>query len=105
MIRTILSRFIGTVGMFSAVLLFLAVLALSNTSPESSTTCSSRDCQQMSRPADIPLPATTERAYFGVGCFWAPDGQFPAQTGVLRTRVGYAGGVKPNPTYKNMCVQ
>ena len=56
------------------------------------------------RPTDIPLPKLLERTYFGVGCFWGPDGQFPGLHGVYRTRVGYAGGTKPNPTYRNMRV-
>jgi peptide methionine sulfoxide reductase MsrA len=56
------------------------------------------------KPAEIALPSVTAKAYFGLGCFWAPDGQFPAEEGVLRTRVGYAGGEKKNPTYRNMYV-
>lgn len=44
-----------------------------------------------------------ERATFSMACFWAPEAIFGLQTGVLRTRVGYAGlGTMPNPTYKNM---
>jgi len=54
------------------------------------------------KPADIALPNGTAKAYFGLGCFWAPDGQFPAEDGVLRTRVGYAGGAKKDPTYRNI---
>ena len=42
---------------------------------------------------------TTETATFGIGCFWGPDAQFGAVDGVIRTRVGYAGGTKLNPTY------
>lgn len=41
----------------------------------------------------------TETATFGLGCFWGPDAQFGAMAGVVRTRVGYAGGTKPDPTY------
>lgn len=42
----------------------------------------------------------TETATFGLGCFWGPDTSFGAVKGVVRTRVGYAGGSKVNPTYK-----
>lgn len=42
------------------------------------------------------------RATFGMGCFWAGDCLFGATQGVLRTSVGYAGGDKDKPTYKNM---
>lgn len=41
----------------------------------------------------------TEQATFGTGCFWGPDAAFGALDGVIRTRVGYAGGTKPDPTY------
>lgn len=43
-----------------------------------------------------------KKATFGMGCFWANDALFGAQKGVLRTRVGYAGGATLNPVYKKM---
>jgi len=43
-----------------------------------------------------------EKAAFGMECFWGPDGLFGAQEGVIRTRVGYAGGDKENPTYQDL---
>ncbi len=46
-----------------------------------------------------PDPAETETATFGLGCFWGPDARFGAMDGVVRTRVGYAGGTDPNPSY------
>lgn len=39
---------------------------------------------------------------FGMGCFWGPDALFGAYEGVIKTRVGYAGGAKENPTYKDI---
>lgn len=38
----------------------------------------------------------------GMGCFWTPEALFGQLEGVLRTRVGYAGGTQPNPSYKNL---
>ena len=43
--------------------------------------------------------AETATATFGTGCFWGPDAQFGAIDGVVRTRVGYAGGTEIDPTY------
>jgi len=43
-----------------------------------------------------------ERATFGMNCFWAPEAIFGCTEGVLRTRVGYAGGTILNPTYERM---
>ncbi len=49
-----------------------------------------------------PAPATTETATFALGCFWGPDATFGALPGVVRTRVGYAGGSTPDPTYHDI---
>lgn len=49
--------------------------------------------------SDALDPGETETATFGLGCFWGPDKQFGAMDGVVRTRVGYAGGTIRDPTY------
>ena len=63
----------------------------------------------MTDPASIsdfdesaPSPADTETATFALGCFWGPDATFGARAGVVRTRVGYAGGEMPDPTYHDL---
>ncbi|OCT16599.1 peptide methionine sulfoxide reductase [Paenibacillus pectinilyticus] len=38
----------------------------------------------------------------GMGCFWSPDALFGQMPGVVRTRVGYAGGTTSGPTYRNL---
>jgi len=43
-----------------------------------------------------------EHATFGMSWFWFPEAQFGCVPGVIRTRVGYAGGVSTNPTYSRM---
>lgn len=53
-------------------------------------------------PVDQQQPEKTETASFAMGCFWGPDGLFGSMEGVVRTRVGYAGGSTENPTYQNM---
>lgn len=49
-----------------------------------------------------PAPDDTETATFALGCFWGPDAEFGALPGVVRTRVGYAGGSSPDPTYHDV---
>jgi peptide-methionine (S)-S-oxide reductase len=48
---------------------------------------------------DAPGPEATETATVALGCFWGPDARFGALEGVVRTRVGYAGGSRPDPSY------
>ncbi len=50
-----------------------------------------------------PFPVGLERAVFGMGCFWGAEKAFWALPGVHTTAVGYAGGLTPNPTYKEVC--
>ncbi|NHN32484.1 peptide-methionine (S)-S-oxide reductase [Paenibacillus sp. S3N08] len=37
-----------------------------------------------------------------MGCFWSPEALFGQLPGVIRTRVGYAGGTTIHPTYRQM---
>lgn len=52
-----------------------------------------------------PVPAGMEEAMFGMGCFWGVERKFYQHPGVWLTMVGYAGGITPNPTYKETCTQ
>lgn len=42
------------------------------------------------------------RASFGMQCFWGAEALFGSLPGVQTTRVGYAGGSSPSPTYRNL---
>ncbi|MDH5345368.1 MAG: peptide-methionine (S)-S-oxide reductase MsrA, partial [Gammaproteobacteria bacterium] len=44
-----------------------------------------------------------EQAVFGMGCFWGAERKFWQTPGVYSTAVGYAGGSKPDATYKEVC--
>jgi peptide-methionine (S)-S-oxide reductase len=54
-------------------------------------------------PISPPFPDGTERAIFGLGCFWGAEKIFWQAPGVYTTAVGYAGGFTPNPTYEEVC--
>ncbi len=50
-----------------------------------------------------PFPEGMEIASFGLGCFWGAEKAFWNLAGVYSTSVGYAQGLTPNPTYKEVC--
>ena len=49
-----------------------------------------------------PFPEGQEVAVFGLGCFWGAERRFWQTAGVVTTAVGYAGGITPNPTYREV---
>jgi peptide-methionine (S)-S-oxide reductase len=54
-------------------------------------------------PLEPPFPEGMQRALFGLGCFWGAEKKFWQKSGVFTTAVGYAAGVTPNPTYREVC--
>jgi len=50
-----------------------------------------------------PAPAGTRLALFGMGCFWGAEKKFWQMPGVVSTAVGYAAGLTPNPSYREVC--
>ncbi len=55
-------------------------------------------------PLKGPYPAGSERALFGLGCFWGAERKFwQLGEGIFITASGYAGGETPNPTYEEVC--
>ena len=51
----------------------------------------------------LPVPAETEIAVLGGGCFWCIEAIFLEVRGVLRVESGYSGGVEPEPSYEQVC--
>ncbi len=43
-----------------------------------------------------------QTAYFASGCFWCVEAIFESLKGVKEVYSGYAGGIKENPTYKEV---
>jgi len=49
------------------------------------------------------LKDNEQEIFFGCGCFWGAEKGFWRLPGIISTAVGYAGGEKENPTYKDVC--
>jgi peptide methionine sulfoxide reductase msrA/msrB len=54
-------------------------------------------------PAKAAQTATRETAIFASGCFWGTEYFLQKVPGVLETTVGYTGGNRKNPTYREIC--
>jgi peptide-methionine (S)-S-oxide reductase len=54
-------------------------------------------------PLEGPFPSSYHKAVFGLGCFWGAERKFWQLPGVFTTAVGYAAGLTPNPTYREVC--
>ena len=44
-----------------------------------------------------------KKAIFASGCFWGTEYYMQKAKGVVSTEVGFIGGTKDNPTYKEVC--
>jgi peptide-methionine (S)-S-oxide reductase len=53
--------------------------------------------------SDKPMPAITDTAVFGGGCFWCIEAVYDRIEGVISVEAGYAGGTVENPTYEQVC--
>ena len=51
----------------------------------------------------INLKDNEEEILFGCGCFWGAEKGFWRLPGIISTAVGYAGGEKKNPSYREVC--
>ncbi len=54
-------------------------------------------------PLKAPFPEGMQQAVFALGCFWGAERRFWETEGVYSTAVGYAGGLTPNPDYREVC--
>lgn len=48
-----------------------------------------------------PAAAALKTAVFAGGCFWSAEHDIEGTPGVVKVVVGYAGGVRPDPTYED----
>jgi peptide-methionine (S)-S-oxide reductase len=54
-------------------------------------------------PLQPPFPEHMQQVIFGLGCFWGAERKFWQTEGVYTTAAGYAAGVTPNPSYREVC--
>ena len=44
-----------------------------------------------------------EIAILGLGCFWSPEIKFSKLEGIIKTEVGYCGGLNSQTSYREVC--
>ncbi len=54
-------------------------------------------------PLKPPFPEHLQQVIFGLGCFWGAERKFWQTEGVYTTAAGYAAGITPNPSYREVC--
>lgn len=54
-------------------------------------------------PLQSDPPPGMQLAMLGMGCFWGVERKFWQAPGIWLSMVGYAGGLTPNPTYREVC--
>lgn len=47
--------------------------------------------------------SNSETATLGGGCFWCLEAVYDEMEGIISVESGYMGGMKPNPTYQEVC--
>lgn len=80
--------------------LHLLLFACSPSNSDSRSTPESQ-VRTVSSPSSTEL-AGSDTATFAGGCFWCTEAIFERTAGVVDVVSGYAGGTKPNPTYKEV---
>ncbi len=70
---------------------------------ESYTDKNTRHCVNSISLTFEPVMPNTARAIFASGCFWGTEYYLSKVEGVRSTTVGYTGGHKEKPTYKEVC--
>lgn len=70
----------------------------------SSPIATAQDHYVFHRPLKGPYPEGASMVMFGMGCFWGAERKFwQLGEGIFITAVGYASGLTPNPTYREVC--
>jgi peptide-methionine (S)-S-oxide reductase len=61
------------------------------------------DVAYESTEKESKMDTGTELATLGGGCFWCLEAVFERIDGVISVTSGYAGGIVPDPSYKEVC--
>ena len=86
----------------SALLLLLWACQLQPENENTPKSKASADKSGENKEVFQEVPDSLETAYFASGCFWCVEAIYESVRGVEEAVSGYAGGSKPNPTYREV---
>jgi len=66
--------------------------------------CSAQKSTEELAPANVEVPEGLQTAVVGAGCFWCVEAFYEKLDGVEEAISGYAGGMEPDPKYKEVAM-
>jgi hypothetical protein len=79
-----------------ALCLFVLCIAVNSLAAVSAGAAEEKTVMANERPQDLP------RATLAGGCFWCLESEYRGRKGVVYTVVGYTGGSRENPAYRDV---
>jgi len=86
-----------------SIFLSFGISIMSFLSCNNEQSINNKSIQSAMIPTNTQMPAITEVATLGGGCFWCTEAVYEMMNGVIKVESGYSGGTVKNPSYREVC--